>query len=192
MPLSRPAKRKLLHNRQVHCEGYIRDDGLIEIEAYMVDTKPFDFPNKDRGGFIRAGEALHGISARITFDDTMKIVHAEATLDYTPYDYCKIIAPVFNQLVGVVIGTGWRGRIREVMGGIKGCTHLTELLGPMATTAYQTMVSVKNPNTDHDSTNLGIRQAPRFINTCHSHAKDSPVVKVHWPEVYEEAASNDQ
>ena len=185
MPLSTPSKRSLIHNRNIHCEGYLREDGLVEVEGHMVDTKPFDFPNKDRGGYIRTGEALHGISARITFDDTMKIVDAEAILDHTPYNYCKMIAPVFKQLVGIRIGSGWRGKIREIMGGVKGCTHLTELLGPMATTAYQAMVTVKFGDQVLESENIGITQAPELLNTCYSHAEGSPVVKEHLPEIYE-------
>ena len=65
MPLSKPSKRKLLHTRKVTCEGYLRDDGLMDIEGHLVDTKSYDFPNNDRGGHIPAGEPLHGISARI-------------------------------------------------------------------------------------------------------------------------------
>ena len=183
MPLSSPVKRKPLHNRHVHCEGFLRDDGLIEIDGHMTDTKPFDFPNQDRGGAIRSGEALHGISARITFDNSMTIVDAEAILDHTPYNYCKNIAPVFKKIIGIKIGPGWRGRIQEVMGGIKGCTHLTELLGPMATTAFQTMVSVNIPDYVPNAENRGIRQLPKFINTCYTHAEDSPVVKAHYPEI---------
>mgnify|MGYP000665185871 CR=1 FL=1 len=34
--------------------------------------------------------------------------------------------------------------MRETVGGVQGCTHLTELLRNMATTAFQTMVSVRH------------------------------------------------
>ena len=184
MPLSTASARKPLHTRQVTCEGFLRDDGLIDIEGHLLDTKPFDFPNTDRGGVIRAGEALHGMSIRITLDQQMTIVDAEAMMDYTPYNYCKTIAPVFKQIVGLKIGPGWRVKIKEVMGGIKGCTHLTELLGPMATTAFQTMVSIKGPDEQSVPERIRKKGAPLFINTCHSHAADSPVVKQHWPEFY--------
>lgn len=181
MPLSPPKKRKLLHTREIVCQGFLRDDGLMEVEASLVDTKPFDFPNKDRGGHIKAGEALHGMSIRIALDDQFVIKEAEAVMDDTPYNYCKSVATIFSKLVGIRITSGWRGKVREVMGGAKGCTHLTELLGPMATTAFQTLVSMNGPaDEEHPHTEY----VPYLINSCHTHAEDSPVVEMNWPEFY--------
>ena len=186
MPLSVPSKRKPLHTREVTCQGFLRDDGLIDIEGHLNDTKPFDFPNQDRGGLIRAGESLHGMSIRITLDQGMKIHQAEAIMDFTPYNYCKSIASVIEKLAGLQIGPGWRGKIREIMGGQKGCTHLTELLGPMATTAFQTMVSLKNSAQNNGEEEPHEDYVPYLINTCHTHAEDSPVVQQNWPEYYRE------
>ena len=52
MPLSNPAPRKPMHTRTVECRGYLRDDGRWDIEGHLIDTKPFDIPNEDRGGEI--------------------------------------------------------------------------------------------------------------------------------------------
>lgn len=185
MPLSTPVNRKLLHTRKVICEGYQRDDGLMEIEGHLIDTKSYDFPNHDRGGHIAAGDHLHDISARITLDKSLTIVEAEACMDYTPYHYCKKIPPVFSQIVGIQIGAGWMGKIRSVMGGTKGCTHITELLGPMATTAFQTMVSISGPDRIPEENQSTRERAPVYMNSCHSYASSSPVIKVYWPEFYD-------
>ena len=32
--------RRLMHTRTVECNGYIREDGLWEVEARLVDVKP--------------------------------------------------------------------------------------------------------------------------------------------------------
>ena len=187
MPLSPTIQRKLLHTRKVTCEGYLRDDGLIDIEGHLVDTKPFDFPNKDRGGSIKAGEALHGMSIRITIDRDMLIKDAVAVMDFTPYNYCKSVSEVFSKLAGVQIGPGWRGKIRDIMGGTKGCTHITELLGPVATTAFQTLVSLDGPDGATSDGESQIAQPSKFINSCHSYAETSPVVKEFWPQVFQQA-----
>ncbi len=187
MQLSPSIERKLVHTRKVTCEGYLRDDGLVDIEGHLVDTKPFDFPNKDRGGFIKAGEALHSMSIRITIDRDLLIKDASAVMDYTPYNYCKSISAVFKQLIGVRIGPGWRGKLRDIMGGTKGCTHLTELLGPVATTAFQTLVSLDGPDGENSDNESQVNQPSKFINSCHSYANTSPVVKEFWPEVFQNA-----
>jgi hypothetical protein len=185
MPLSQPKPRKPLHHREVICQGFLRDDGLIDIEGQLTDTKPYDFPNKDRGGFIHAGEALHGMSIRIALDETLTIREAEATMDFTPYNYCKQVAPIFDKLVGIRIGRGWLSKVKEAVGGRIGCTHLTELLGPMATTAFQTLVSVRKAEQEETGHKQPHQEyVPHLINTCYTHADDSPVVEEHWPEYY--------
>lgn len=184
MPLSPPVKRNPLHTRKITCQGFLREDGLMDIEGRMVDTKAYDFPNHDRGGHIPTGEALHDISARITLDDSLTIIEAEACMDYTPYHYCKRIAPVFAGIAGIQIGAGWMGKIRDVMGSTKGCTHITELLGPMATTAFQTLVSVSGPDPIPEADQQPRERPPVYMNSCHSYARDSPIIKVYWPEFY--------
>jgi hypothetical protein len=53
-------------------------------------------------------------------------------------------------------------------------------MGPVATTAIQTIASAKS--------RLGQAKAQRssnvFLDSCHTYASDSPVVKLHWPEHY--------
>ena len=48
MPLTPPADRKPMHTRRIRCEGFSRADGLWDIEAHLIDTKPYDMPNADR------------------------------------------------------------------------------------------------------------------------------------------------
>ena len=66
------------------------------------------------------------------------------------------------------------------MGANRGCTHLTELLGPVATTAIQTIASARRRG---DKSGKAAAENA-FLNTCHSYADDSPVVKLHWPQQY--------
>ena len=58
---------------------------------------------------------------------------------------------------------------------------MTELLGPVATTAIQTIASEKikrSEKSPHGSGNA-------YLNTCHAYAVDSPVVREHWPQYYQ-------
>lgn len=179
MPLSEPAPRRLIHERVVECRGYARDDGLWDIEGRLVDTKTYDFPNIDRGGVIRSGEPIHGMWLRITVDDAYTIRDAEAALDYGPYTVCGDIAPAFSVLVGERIVPGFTRRVRELLGGTKGCTHLVELLGPIATTAFQTIAPMKWRTDPAART-----KRPRSLNQCHAYRSDGPVVARDWPAFY--------
>ena len=87
MPLSPPAPREMLHRREIDIRGWRRDDGLYDIEAYLLDTKAYPFENDDRGT-IQPGEPLHGLWLRLTVREDMEIVAAEAASDHTPYAVC--------------------------------------------------------------------------------------------------------
>ncbi len=181
MPLNKSAKRKLAHTRVVTCHGYQRDDGLWDIEGRIVDTKPYRFRNRDRGGWIEADEALHDMSLRLTVNLDLEVQDVDAVIDASPYNFCKSVITVAQNLIGLKIAPGWTRKSKRAMGDNRGCTHLTELLGPIATTAIQTIVSEKvkrSKDKPHGSSNA-------FLNTCHSYAADSPVVKLHWPELYQ-------
>lgn len=180
MPLTKSAPRKLAHTRVVTCQGYQRDDGLWDIEGKIVDTKPYRFQNRDRGGWIEADEALHDISIRLTINLELEVIDVDASIDYSPYNYCKSVSTLAGNLIGLKIAPGWTQKSKLAMGANRGCTHLTELLGPVATTAIQTIASAKS--------RLGQSKARRssnaFLDSCHTYATDSPVVKQHWPEHY--------
>ncbi|MFT4607542.1 MAG: hypothetical protein ACI9V8_000208 [Urechidicola sp.] len=186
MPLSESITRNLAHTRVVTCHGYQREDELWDIEGRIVDTKPYRFPNKDRGGWIEADEALHDISIRITINIEMTITDAEAVIDRSPYTYCKSVVATAKNLIGLKIAPGWTLKSKAAMGKNRGCTHLTELLGPVATTAIQTITSEmmkRSKLNDSEPT----ESSSLFVNSCHSLAADSPVVKEHWPKQYQKA-----
>ena len=86
MPLSNPVSRKLAHTRVVTCHGYRRDDDLWDIEGRIVDTKPYRFRNRDRGGWIEVDEALHDMSIRLTVTLDLEVVDVDAVIDASPYN----------------------------------------------------------------------------------------------------------
>ena len=188
MPLSSPAPRKQMHTRVVTCKGYLRDDDLWDIEGHMTDVKPYRFENIDRGGHIEAEEPLHGMWIRLTINDQMIVQAAEASIDFSPYSNCPKIEPDYSQLVGLSVGLGWNKAVRTLFRGTAGCTHLTELLGPMATTAFQTVFSGRNEGRKVEGkAEMGIQpnKRPALLNSCHSYAPTSPVILRHWPDFYE-------
>jgi hypothetical protein len=184
MPLEKPVKRQHIHTRQINFNGFEREDGLFDIEAHLVDTKTYAFNNLWRGE-IQPGTALHEMLLRVTINDRFEIQDIEAATEHSPFQVCPDIAPVYKQLKGVTMGPGWRKTIRERVGGMQGCTHLTELLYPMATVAIQTIRPLQNHRRRvADSDSRASRGRPFVLNTCHAWAEYSPVVKQNAPEYY--------
>ena len=177
MPLSPPSPREHIHTRDIDLRGYRREDGLWDIEAHLTDTKTYSFPNRERGN-IDAGEPIHGMWIRLTIDEKLTIRGAEASTDFSPFGICGDVTPAFEKLVGMSIGPGWQREAKSRIGGVHGCTHLFELLGPMATVAFQTLVRSSNPKA------RDARTPPRHLGTCHALSFDGPVVRDHYPDFY--------
>lgn len=187
MPLSPPAEREHIHTRSIDCKGYLRQDGLWDIEAHMTDTKTYAFDNAYRGR-LEPGDPIHDMWLRVTIDDGFVIRGAEAAMDGTPYGMCPQAAPNFERLVGIKIGPGWMKAVRQQVGGVNGCTHLVELLQTVATVAYQTTYSAKavkksEKDAAAEPTDSAKRRPPH-LHTCHALRTDGEVVKRHYPEWY--------
>jgi len=191
VPLSPSVPREEIHTRAITLRGYRRLDGLFDIEAHLVDTKPFTLPSQDRG-HIPAGEPLHEMWMRLTIDEAMQIVACEAATDHSPYAVCPQAAPNFARLVGLRIRNGFLKEAALRVGGAAGCTHLRELLQQMATTAFQTvgpaLARKELANATGDALDTRISEhfggAERMLNTCLAYAADSPVVKRRWPHLF--------
>ncbi len=183
MPLPEPASRQHIHTRRLTCEGYLRDDGLWDIEGHMTDVKTYGFANSHRGE-IHAGEPIHDMWLRITVDDQLLIHAVDAVTDAGPFRICPDIAPAYQALVGLHVKPGFTQRVKELLGGVEGCTHLTELLGPIATTAYQTVYASRARKHGPSKPSTEWKRPPPHLNTCHALASDSEVVAEKFPQFY--------
>ncbi len=137
MPLPAPAvPRKHIHTRASSARRTSARTALWDVEANMTDVKTYD---TERGS---AGEPLHDMWVRLTLDTTFVIHGIESAMDSFPQAVCPQAVNPMKELVGVKIGAGWQAEVRQRIGGALGCTHLRELLAPMATTAMQAMGGV--------------------------------------------------
>lgn len=162
-------RRRLLHTRTIACHGYARSDGLFDIEAHMRDTKAdtADLLFKT----VPAGEPIHEMRITLTIDSTGMIHAAVASTDSGPSPYCAEINAAYASLAGVRIGAGFMKQVRERVGGRNGCTHLTELLGPLATTALQTLMGSRGIGGN------GSSQRDEMIDNCHAWRADGEIVR---------------
>jgi hypothetical protein len=194
MPLSPPVGRQHLHTRRVTCQGFFREDGLWDIEGRITDEKSYEHANEWRGP-LKPGDFVHDMSIRLTLNDRFTIVDVDAVTDKSPYRICGDVTPDFKKLIGLRVGGGFHREVRARLGGVHGCTHIVELLGPVATTAFQTISSGKarelerahraksDPAPQEDAPSKP-RRKPYVIDTCHAWAADGPVVRRWAPDFY--------
>jgi hypothetical protein len=182
MPLPTPAEREKKHRRQIDCEGFERADGLWDIDVHMTDTRTYDctYDEYHRDGLIRAGEPVHDMWLRFTIDLDFLIHDVQAASDQTPFGICPRAADSMRDLIGLRIGGGWMKQVRERVGSDRSCTHLMDLLGQLAATAYQTLhAALEERDAERPD-----RDKPPILDTCLALSSSGPVVKNLWPEFY--------
>lgn len=180
MPLSQAAKRQPIHHRVIDLNAYAREDGLFDIEARLIDTKPFDFVRMHYEDATPAGQPLHDLWVRMTVDDQFILRAVEAASDVTPHVYCKQAEATLSVMIGERIGGGWWGKVRDRLKGSNSCTHLMELLIPMATVALQGIRgAAKDREVKYDKHGV-----PLKLDSCWAYGTHSDVVKWLWPNLY--------
>jgi hypothetical protein len=177
MPLSTPASaRQRLHSRRVTYEGWQRDDGLLDIEGHLVDTKDHDITLLT--GVRPAGEPVHDMWVRVTIDRTFEIRDIEAQTDRMPYPgSCDSIGPAYRELIGANLVQGFRKRLHEAMGHVRGCTHLTEMLGYLPTAAVQTFAGLRKREDEG-------ADKPFQLDRCHALDTTGETVRRYYPKWY--------
>jgi len=173
--LPRPAPRTPLHTREITFQGYTREDGLWDIEAHLRDTKPQPFVTGMRTW--APGEPFHDMWVRLTLDQELVIKAIAVAMDSHPHPECTSAVPPMDCLIGERLGKGWRKTIDMHLGGIKGCTHLRELLANMATAAFQAIPGALFPQDDS--------KPPLYLGTCKAWDFDGPTVMRIYPQFYQ-------
>ncbi len=192
MPLPEPADREPVHKRQVVCRGYRRKDGLWDIEGHLIDVKDYTFTGHIRGE-VPAGDPIHDMWIRLTIDDDFMVQEIHVAVHKSPYPICPMVIPNFQRLKGIPIARGWRRAVRERLGGTQGCTHLVEMLAPLATAAFQTIYPLQSRQAGMDiATSPNDTKRPMLLGTCHAYAETSPVVKELMPSHHKEPKSDEK
>jgi hypothetical protein len=124
---------------------------------------------------------LHDLWLRVTINTQFTIVAAEAASDAVPYPgYCDTIAPAYKQLIGLNLIKGFRHALHASLGGMLGCTHLTELALVLPTAAIQAFAGdVFDPHQAANTTGHG--QKPFQLDRCHALRSDGAAVAKYYP-----------
>ena len=179
MPLTRAQPRQLIHRREIQSYGYLREDGLWDIEAHLQDLKTQTVKHPEReSGYIPAGEPFHEMWVRLTVDTQLLVHDIQAETRFAPFKLCAGVAEVYEAIKGTRITGGWLKECKALTGGRLGCTHLNELLPVLATTAIQSIWTAQDESTFRHN-------AAGMINTCQGWADDSDVVRKYLPEHYQ-------
>lgn len=179
MDSPRHVTRVPLHSRRIDMKGFRRSDGLYDIEASLVDTKSHDM-HTATGRKVVAGTDVHCMLLRLVVDRELQIVEVEADTLAAPYGVCMKAPASLQALVGLRIGPGWARAVRERLTGARGCTHMRELLGPLATAAFQTLSEVRQQRLPMGSQERLLAKRDSCLAYAAEHAQDAAAQPLHY------------
>ncbi len=171
---------ELLHTRQIELKFYKRKDDLYEVVGHFTDKKTYPFRLQLADEDLLAGEPVHDMELRMVIDDELTIHDIKATMNATPFGICREAQNTLAALKGLRIAAGWNKKVREILGGTASCTHLMELLGPMATTAFQGLAPKRLEEIELPE-NEALRRAK--VNSCYAYSENRVVVARLWPHL---------
>ena len=184
-------ERERVHTRRIVCEAYRRRDGLWEIEATVIDEKGEDMPFRSRPR-VRPGETLHHIAIVVLIDDDA-VIHVVATrMGTVPWTECPQSQAAYRRLVGLKVGSGFMREARERVGGVEGCTHLTDLLVQIGNTYTQAIWPTRITRqfaAEPDPRKWTDTRAVAFVGGCAAWRRDGDTLRQEYPELAEEFAA---
>ena len=181
-------ERELVHTRQITCRAFRLKNGFLEIEATLGDEKGQQVAFRSRPP-VRAGGLMHRMSLTLTIDGDYTIQDVRASTLQAPWAMCGGTDDAYRKLVGLRIGPGFSQRMKELLGGVQGCTHVTELVAQAANTYMQAswpdriarqMAVSADPRGWPDKSTLG------FVNHCHAWRQDGATLVQEYPELVPE------
>jgi len=186
-----PARRHV-HTRSIRVEAYVRDDGLWDIEAELIDRKSKDFTLAT--GVRKVGDPVHEMRLAVTIDAHLNVLDAQATSSRVPYPgFCESITPDYRKLIGLNLGRDFRRHVHERFGGVLGCTHLTELSGVLPSAAFQAFANEVYQTRDaaHPDHHTDERK-PFQLDRCHALRSTGPAVATFYPRWHHAGAAKQE
>ncbi len=164
--------KKLVHTREISMRTSDLGDHDILVEGSLIDHRYRPRHNEPP----EESELVHNMVIRLKVKGPrMLIEQAEAQMPHHPRKECPQVLPWIRNLEGLEIAPGYSMKVKKVIGGIKGCAHLTSLviaMGESAVQGYWTAYGAERGR-------MGLREQTikKFINTCHLWKEDGPIVK---------------
>ena len=172
--------REELHFRRIDMRGFRRSDGLFEIEGRVTDRKPHDFVPFSGGREVPAGEPIHDMGVRLVYDEQLRVHDVYTFTEAAPYAHCPEGGRALQSLKGLRMVSGWSNEVKSRLRGASSCTHLMELLIPMATTAFQSLSASGLTRVERQD----VTGRPIKIDSCYAYGAQRELVRRRWPEYY--------
>ena len=164
--------KKLVHTRDISMRTSDLGGQYILVEGSLIDQRY----QPSQSEHSEESELVHHMVIRMKVKGPeMLIEQAEAEMPHHPRKECPEVLPWIRDLEGLGIAPGYSMKVKRVIGGTKGCAHLTSLVIAMGESAVQGYWAAYGA--ERKKKGLREQTIKKFINTCHLWKEDGPIVK---------------
>ena len=172
-------QRQLKHRRQIDVQVFACGNGLWEVDAVLTDVKTRIAHMAE--GPRAPGTPIHDMLLRLVVNEQLDVVAAGSESRWVPYTgVCGEHGDAYAKLVGLNLLQDFRKQLRRRVGGVLGCTHITELAQVLPTAVVQAFAGevIDTRGTDEGAAK------PFQIDTCHALRSSGEAVRLHYPRWY--------
>ncbi|HEX7503925.1 MAG TPA: DUF2889 domain-containing protein [Syntrophales bacterium] len=132
-------KKERIHSRTITVNSYEIDDSSLLVEGDLVDERFFPSFYYSRNEFLDPG-IVHDIRVEMKVSlPALEITEARAHMRKIPIGDCLGVESSAERIVGLRIKPGFARDLKDRLGGIAGCLHMTTLIYNMGAAAVQGM-----------------------------------------------------
>jgi hypothetical protein len=164
-------KGKKYHTRTIEVNTYEYDDQRLVVEGCLTDHRLQEFHLAK--GEKRPPGILHEMIIHLLVNKTtLEIEDLHVEMPDVPNEECLEMINSMEPVKGLKIASGFRSRIKALVGNGRGCQHLANLLTSMASSAVQGYTAYKqqeSPRVISDIINM-------LENTCWTWRTEGPLI----------------
>jgi Protein of unknown function (DUF2889) len=170
-------KENRIHQRMLDISTYALDDERVVVEGSLRDER--FRPIYELSGRKREEGVIHHLIIRLVVGGVpLRILDAEAEMPQVPQPLCLTTRESVKKIIGLKIKSGFGERVHKLIGGVKGCAHLTHLLIVMVQEALHGYWTHKMRNPQPPPASLEeIEGLSYLLNSCSLWRKDGPIMQ---------------
>lgn len=167
-----------VHERRLELRSYPVEDGRIIVEGWLRDERLV--PGYQWDGQEREPGVVHWMCVRLLVGGwPLEILDAEAEMPGIPNELCTTTMDSVKKVIGMPIVSGFSEAVRERIGGVNGCAHLTYLIVTMGPAALHGVITQKSRQPS--SVPKSLEEFPGLsyvLNSCRLWTEDGPNVQM--------------
>lgn len=171
------SKGKQLHKRKIEVSTYDYDGQRIIVEGLLRDDR-FQESYPITGGIFPSG-VIHYMTIRLLVNcSNLLIEDVDVDLISVPMDVCREAVDCLAPIKGLTVTKGFTSKVKKIVGGNKGCTHLVELLLAMAPAIFQGFDAHESQKPSAFDSDQAKAMLQFLVNTCRGWREDGPFLEM--------------